>query len=1176
MAASFHNNSVHVDFESALAMGEPGMVSMFQALIASGLQGFLGCTAVVYEDALVEFFANGTVRDDLVVSTVNGVAIEFSEKLFTETFDLPVDGLADISEMPKDKIFDARSIVSLTGEPVTLSGLKSQIKMHYRLLCDIMAKSVSVKAGSFNAITVENFSLLTAVVCDVKMNWGSVLFGILKKMVTPGTKQAKEFAIQISLLLESVPNLELGESSEFPSSKILTDKTIHRYITVIDKSGAQEPADAPKVKKAPRTKVASKKRPADIPLDVPVVKRKRTSKKKSTLKLVAVAQEAIPIHIVPAESAVEPMVEDQQAQTEDAANLPAAEEETPADRPAEEIDVAKGDRVGTWFDRALAKEIATASDDSPTEKVNNEEIQWFVRPFLSADHDNERLFETGSDSATAMDFEVHSQNLPVVKNTYVEPTGEQEIQVFEEQLEDSVNEEELQDENVQSAEAKIDKDEAMSLDDLILSIPADIPVPYASIEITKIKMGTKIQIPGVDEKLCYLASLSQITDDDKGKALLVDKDPVKGHPAREHYSSICANIDLLVKLREKIIEDVDQFFQSFSFKKLASINVDEMSRKEELVLSWGETESIHEALSRKRYILLKYREMLVRKFLESWKKNCKPSEGTSATDLQVIDMLWERHLDVLQEFSKKVLAHGILWDRPCCSAIFEGSPRDRGAIIARTNTNTPSRCWIRTMIYVNGEWTVEPCADRWVKIPQMVFSNEVPRQRQYDDTLPPVHIFYKTLTKRWADICLEVVDFCASRSLLPVDTLQFCRSLPLVEPVFRVAPSQSQVFTLRVSQFCSVFVDFSVFSWIPTTDISDFLSSIALERTALRGVQRSFAQLVVPSVQLSLDQRPSSPTSADSSSSLHFDASDLDAAVSSLPSVSPDISAALADFQAILSEQVNESQSSISSRLHKIEQGLRDSLCDQAALFKNLFQEARQEGRTIADVQTLRFNEFRKHTLAQNASIFTGLADVRKEVQEVNPKVDILASRLNDVQKDVEATKEAISHQLFEFQSQAQENQNILHAQLSELVDYIHRGGADTKGGKWQPRTPTAFECSNRRQCYKSAEAFFREISRSIISADVFVKRRVSRQLQFPLVPLIGVLDRKEPTGALLDNNHQVHYLRETSRQLQWNLPAGLAPDRTSVAYPFKFNVQSLHTSGKTRTSLESVQLTIF
>ncbi|KZV21382.1 hypothetical protein F511_23973 [Dorcoceras hygrometricum] len=200
-------------------------------------------------------------------------------------------------------------------------------------------------------------------------------------------------------------------------------------------------------------------------------------------QLVAVAQEAIPIQIVSAESAVEPMVKDQQAETKDASDRPAAEEETPADRPEEDIvsveqrvdesavevsgvdvvdpetvvqqvlnqldfstegqDVAKGDRVETWFDRALAEEFATAGDDSPTEKVNDEEIPWFVRPFLSADHDNERLFETESDSADTMDFEVHSQTLPVVRDTNVDPAGEQEIPVFEEQLVDSVNEEDV-------------------------------------------------------------------------------------------------------------------------------------------------------------------------------------------------------------------------------------------------------------------------------------------------------------------------------------------------------------------------------------------------------------------------------------------------------------------------------------------------------------------------------------------------------------------------------------------------------------------------------------------------------------------------------------------------------------------------------------------------------------
>ncbi|KZV50866.1 dystroglycan-like [Dorcoceras hygrometricum] len=317
MASAFYSNTVHIDFASVLAMEIPGIVSMLHALTASGLEGFLGCLAVVYESESVDFLKNGLVRDDLVVSTVNGVPIEISEQLLAETFELPVDGLSELLEMPKYKIYDARSIVSMLGDPVNLSGQKGKMKIEYLLLCDIMAKSISVKAGSFNALTVEKFALLTAVVCGIIMNWANVLFNIFKKMVTPGAKQAKGFAVQISLLLDNIPNLNLGESSEFPVSKILTAKTVHRYISVTDKESTQEVADASPVKQAPKKPRASKKRPAAVPVEAPVVKKTRSLKKKSSssqsaLEMVVVAQEAIPMQIIPATPAVEPMVEDQQ------------------------------------------------------------------------------------------------------------------------------------------------------------------------------------------------------------------------------------------------------------------------------------------------------------------------------------------------------------------------------------------------------------------------------------------------------------------------------------------------------------------------------------------------------------------------------------------------------------------------------------------------------------------------------------------------------------------------------------------------------------------------------------------------------------------------------------------------------------------------------------------------
>ncbi|KZV20072.1 hypothetical protein F511_23022 [Dorcoceras hygrometricum] len=244
MASSFYSNTQLIDFDSVLAMDDPGMVYMFQALKASSLEGFLGCSAVIYEAALVDFFENASVRDGVLISTVAGQLVKISEEWFAESFDLPVDGLSVLSEIPKDVVFDARSIVSFGKDEL-----------------------------------------------------GQSMFNTLKKMVTPGSKQAKGFAVQISLLLENIPNLELGESSEFPASKILTEKTVHRYVSLNDKVGAEEATGALK------PKAASKKRPAAADSEAPVVKKKRTMKKrtgssKAYLEIVAVAQEAVPIQMV--------------------------------------------------------------------------------------------------------------------------------------------------------------------------------------------------------------------------------------------------------------------------------------------------------------------------------------------------------------------------------------------------------------------------------------------------------------------------------------------------------------------------------------------------------------------------------------------------------------------------------------------------------------------------------------------------------------------------------------------------------------------------------------------------------------------------------------------------------------------------------------------------------------
>ncbi|KZV30884.1 chitinase domain-containing protein 1 [Dorcoceras hygrometricum] len=520
--------------------------------------------------------------------------------------------------------------------------------------------------------------------CGVRMNWASILFNILKKMVTPGSKKAKGFAVQISLLLENIPNLELGESSEFPSSKILTENTVHRYVSLNDKVGAEEAAGAPK------PKAASKKRPADVIGDEPVVKKKRTMKKKSSsskvnLEIVAVAQEAVPIQMVGPSTAA-----------------PAAEDENPANPPADEVagetvdeeatdegayeETADGgaarvnepasepvvadivneepstaDEVDVIIEQVLADtaqiivdeedQVVRTSGEGNQPAGTAEERQWFDLPYddLIARWDAERIVTTPSDT----DEEIETvREVGIAAGVQTESSQPEYIVEGPEDMKMSDDD--------RSVDELIDSAEKMSLDEIILTIPAELPLPSAEREVTKITIGKEIKIPGVDEKTWYLASLPQIPVDDKGKEPLQLIDQSRASPRR--------NI----------------IFYLFRYRPACPV--------------MGE-ESTGVALQRKMYILLKYRAVLVRKYLEGWILNFVPGEGDSAVHLKVIDMLSDLLSFVLEELKQQAVAHRIRWDRPCCSILFEGRLTSHHVIPAYT-----------------------------------IF--EVSSQRQYDDTLP--------------------------------------------------------------------------------------------------------------------------------------------------------------------------------------------------------------------------------------------------------------------------------------------------------------------------------------------------------------------------------------------------------------------------------------------------------
>ncbi|KZV42606.1 hypothetical protein F511_19866 [Dorcoceras hygrometricum] len=323
MASSLLSRSHHIDFDSVFCIDDAGIVQMFESLVSTGLMEFLGCPAIFYEQALIEFFENGSVRDGMVVSTINGTAIEISESVFAAAFGLPTEGLTDLSEVPRDHLSNAQKLFSASEK-----------------------ESLFVKAGSFDAVTRDRFLLMTAITFDVKINWGNLLFGVLKEMVTPDSRQAKGYAIQICVLLKNIPGLELGESKAFPVPRILNEKTVHRIVSVNENVG--EVGDAPRAKPTPVKRTVSKKRQASVNTDVaPIIKKKRTTKIKPVAAKKLVLEETIAA--IPSTEELLPV---QEITFEDA-DATIRQVLSQLDMVCEPQDDAHRGRDETWFDRAF-------------------------------------------------------------------------------------------------------------------------------------------------------------------------------------------------------------------------------------------------------------------------------------------------------------------------------------------------------------------------------------------------------------------------------------------------------------------------------------------------------------------------------------------------------------------------------------------------------------------------------------------------------------------------------------------------------------------------------------------------------------------------------------------------------------------------------------------------------
>ncbi|KZV26641.1 splicing factor 3B subunit 1-like [Dorcoceras hygrometricum] len=615
MASSLINNVIQVYFDSVLGMEHEGMVATFEALLLSRLSGFLGCSSAIYEASLVKFFHNASVRDGKVVSIVQGKLVAISEELFAGTFELPLEGLTDLHEVPKDLVFEARSVFSYDGKQLSTSCKKREMTSEFRLLNDILAKSMTVKAGSFDAVTHERFLMMSTIHGGVQVKWGRLLFNIFKDMVTPNSKQARGYAVQICILLKNSPDLELGESKEFPPLKILT---------------------------ANGTYIAKNKN-IFVDVDEPTEEdnNERAAPEAKSLALVTVAQEAVPIQMV---SAVTPPAPKRKAPKRNF-KLPVGSDDEIVEKEPDVENVVEQQRDKTYSDDVdkIIDQVITETAQMQTDmeepsltRYDDIVVEDTERSIAVSDEDDNIDGAENEIARKMVSFTAPKQFIkePLISGEDDDMSGlKKPSKIIEMEKEnESEKDKEIELVDLSLAKSVATMTDSEDTEPLSKQIPVDMMLPSAiAAEITRIKFGRGIEIPGVSEGDWYKVNLPQIAISDKGS--------LRRLPVLDSIKDIIA--------------------------------------KEEHILAWAETDSLETSVRRREYIIAKYREMLLRKFLEAHRKNFRSGHPTTAIDLQIIVLLFDAHLFALETLQTQMSIQGLKWERMCSSSLFEGEIRDR-------------------------------------------------------------------------------------------------------------------------------------------------------------------------------------------------------------------------------------------------------------------------------------------------------------------------------------------------------------------------------------------------------------------------------------------------------------------------------------------------------------------
>ncbi|KZV48251.1 hypothetical protein F511_43623 [Dorcoceras hygrometricum] len=837
-------------------------------------------------------------------------------------------------------------------------------------------------------------------------------------------------------------------------------RTVHTYIvtnTTIDaRTESEEPgmAKTPKAKKKPSSAdempvdmfaefTASKKRSA-TEADAPIItKKRRTGKIKplvsqAKLDIVQVATDVEPIQIVDPTQAAATVPTLMLKQKSRKRRLVLSRESDDDSVGTEEI-IKKADAVVVMS--TVEADIAKVLEETLALGVieTERESQGF----------DEALFE--EDFARWLDDFVARHNEPelVSTNNEAQATG--------------------------GTNSVVDKEVNMPIDDLLIQISDDLLLPITAAKVTMIKLGA-------------FSSFG-----DKGKAKLGEDEQATDNAARKLFALICRDVEVLVQVRDSLMQAVVDFFATFSLNSMPDMDsLKDLKEKERLVLAWAETNTLAIAVRRKLYVLIKYRELLLRTVLESYQRYLTPDLPWNALAIQVANLLSVAHSHSLEDLKAQQQKLNIEMVQsqsslPTIDYIDSGDVR-----LAHFYSIANSSSWVRPVFLMNGVWTPVQGPEFWssscnlslfldnLQMPgpaiQEIFVPLISfiEPDQYWATVPWLMRIW-----RWTKVCEEVVVFNLSGGLRPVRK-DACYAITVHNlGVERIPANFIRLFAqgLASHNFVNSVVQKDLGDTeevvltgveevdLVSSDVSTVYRSPSPPSPGVDSLEHDLRFALGPAIfsrvgqeeRLYFVQSPDSPPAVsphhESSSSstyvsLHFDSTDVpvhaQAATHAPASVDvTKLAEILEDLKSSLAQRIHDSNCEMISKLNSVELGVRGDLLKMQSLLRQSFETACSVLERQSNTHTAQITDLKKGLMGPVGIIFGDLFEIKKKQREQDAK-----------QQSMDEQIAAIRNEHLEFQSKIAADMLSLSTQVGDIADFL-RSGVAKKGEMGSSSRPT-------------------------------------------------------------------------------------------------------------------------